>query len=142
MKPGSCQFISLLTPDVDYNFPCKLFPRSSAPRNSQFSSAKCVINNAAESYTQNVTNFFALQASTLVFKANCNNFYQLQNKWGEYLVFEFLVASKTASISVIIRISVACIQYSEISSAYWLIVLYIYIYKEMRGRECQCNQQP
>lgn len=74
---AAARFVSLLTPDIDYNFPWKLFPRSSAPRNSQFSSAKCVINNAAESYTQNVTNFFALQACTLVFKANCNNFYQL-----------------------------------------------------------------
>lgn len=41
------------------------------------------------------------------------------------------MASKGASVSSVLRISVACVKYSERSSVYWLIVFILC--KEMSG---------
>ena len=71
---AAARFVSLLTPDVDYNCPCKLFPNLQH-QEATISSAECIINKAAGSSTQNATDFFALQVRGLVFKANCNHFY-------------------------------------------------------------------
>ena len=56
---------------------------------------------------------------------------QFESNWSVCLLFEFLVASKGTSVSSVLRISVACVKYSERSSVYWLIVFILC--KEMSG---------
>lgn len=63
----------------------------------------------------------------LVFKVNCNHFHAVLEEVECLPLFEFLVASKGASVSSVLRISVAsCDIIVERSSVDWLIVFILH----------------